>query len=133
MLRHGPHRLLNVVQADATRSAGSLEQLAPGLFVGAIDRLAHDQRWNQLSFGGWRDLCRKVLAHAEPMAAPEPSPLAGSPGPASAPLPAAAVERPLRHTASDTLTAAVPPGGPLRPKRAAHNGWLSRVLKLFRR
>jgi hypothetical protein len=66
MRRYGPNRLLHVVRADATRCAGSLEQVAPGLFVGAIDQLCRDQRWDQLSFGGWRDLCRKVLAHIEP-------------------------------------------------------------------
>ena len=60
--RRAPNYLLFAVEADAERPAGSVEQIAPRLFVGAIGHLSRPgDGWENLDFESWRSVCADVL------------------------------------------------------------------------
>jgi hypothetical protein len=57
---YGPNTLLWVVPADIAHPVGSLEQIAPGLLCGRIDRFAPYQNAHDLTLDLWLDLCVKA-------------------------------------------------------------------------
>lgn len=65
MRRYGPATLLFAVEAGA-RPAGSVEEIQPGLFLGAIDRFSHPGKgWDHLHWDTWRAVCDEVLRRVE--------------------------------------------------------------------
>jgi hypothetical protein len=60
--RHAPNYLLFAVEASEERPAGSVEEVAPRLFIGSIDHFARaGEGWDHLAFDDWRLVCREVL------------------------------------------------------------------------
>ncbi len=61
MRRYGPATLLFAVEARG-RVAGSVEEIQPGLFIGAIDRFSRPgEGWDNLHWDRWRSVCQEVL------------------------------------------------------------------------
>jgi tetratricopeptide (TPR) repeat protein len=60
--RHGRCNLLFAVEADKRRRAGSVEEIAAGLYVGAIDHFTRPgDGWDNIPFDDWRSVCHEVL------------------------------------------------------------------------
>jgi hypothetical protein len=111
--RHGPNWLLWISEAEAGRPAGTVEQTAPLLLRGSIDRLQPDAHANSIAIDVWLELCANALAIAQPAA------LAGRlRGVRPAPVERAAeapVEAPVQEAApapAPVVAAAVSPAPP---------------------
>jgi tetratricopeptide (TPR) repeat protein len=139
MERYAPNRLLYVVDADAERPAGSVEEIAPRLFVGAVPLLwRRINHWDTIDFTGWRDLCRNVLAVARPAAAPAPTVIAAAALPAppiAVAAPSPAPVRPAKRASSaawDVLTSPDQPAA-TAPRPQQPHGLFARVIGRFTR